>query len=243
VFKVDKDSLLPIYYQIEEGLKSMIASNELQPGEMIPSERELCDRYDVSRMTVRQAINNLVNEGYLVRQRGKGTFVGMTKIEQGLKGLTSFTEDMKVRGMKPTSILLDFREIKVTPALSDKLAIHENEWVIEMQRIRLADDIPMAYESVYMPKGLVPELTKEIASKSLYDYIEKEKKLSIAHADQTLEAAVAKPKEADILEINEGAPVLLIERTTYQETGKPLEFVRSIYRGDRYKFKIELVRS
>jgi GntR family transcriptional regulator len=243
VFKVDKDSLLPIYFQIEEGLKSLISSGELQPGGMIPSERELCDRYDVSRMTVRQAINNLVNDGFLIRKRGRGTFVGMGKIEQGLKGLTSFTEDMKARGMNPTSILLDFREIKATAALSAKLQIHENEWLIEMQRIRLADDIPMAYESVYLPKELVPELTKEIASQSLYDYIEKEKKLVIVQADQSLEASVAKQKEAEILQINKGAPVLAIERTTFLTTGNPLEFVRSIYRGDRYKFKIELVRS
>lgn len=242
MFKIDKDSLLPIYYQIEEGMKELIATEELKPGDVVPSERELAERYNVSRMTVRQAINNLVNDGYLVRQRGKGTFVANSKIEQGLQGLTSFSEDMRARGMNPSSKLLEFNLIQAPAAIAIKLAINEGEPIYELKRIRLADDLPMAYEMLYISQQLVPNLTKEIVSSSIYEYIENELKINITKGEQSLEASIARKNEAAILQIKEGAPVLLIERTSYMDNQKPLEFVQSVYRGDRYKFKIEMER-
>ncbi|MFC3884911.1 GntR family transcriptional regulator [Bacillus songklensis] len=242
MFKVDKDSLLPIYYQIEEGLKELIAREELKAGDIVPSERELAERYNVSRMTVRQAINNLVNDGYLVRQRGKGTFVANSKIEQGLQGLTSFSEDMRARGMNPSSKLLEFNLIQAPVTIASKLAINEGEFICEIKRVRLADDIPMAYERLYISRKLVPDLTEEIVSSSMYEYIENTLNINIVKGEQTLEASIARKNEAAILQINEGAPVLLIERTSYMDNQKPLEFVQSVYRGDRYKFKIEMER-
>jgi GntR family transcriptional regulator len=242
VFKVDKDSLMPIYYQIEEGLKELIAREELKPGDVVPSERELAERYNVSRMTVRQAINNLVNDGYLVRKRGKGTFVANSKIEQGLQGLTSFSEDMRARGMNPSSKLLEFNLIQAPATIAAKLAIDEGESIYEIKRVRLADDIPMAYEMLYISQHLVPGLTKEVVSSSIYDYIENTLNISITKGEQSLEASVARKNEAAILQIKEGAPVLLIERTSYMDNQKPLEFVQSVYRGDRYKFKIKMER-
>ncbi|WP_328589513.1 GntR family transcriptional regulator [Priestia abyssalis] len=242
MFKVDKDSLLPIYYQIEEGMKELIAREELKPGDLVPSERELAERYDVSRMTVRQAINNLVNDGYLVRQRGKGTFVAHSKIEQGLQGLTSFSEDMRARGMSPSSKLLEFNRIKASMTIAAKLKIGEGESVYEIKRVRLADDIPMAYEMLYISEELVPDLTEEALGSSIYEYMENTLNIRIAKGEQVLEASLARKNEAAILQIKEGASVLLIERTSYMENEKPVEFVQSIYRGDRYKFKIEMER-
>lgn len=242
MFKVNKDSLLPIYYQIEEGMKELIAREELKPGDLVPSERELAERYEVSRMTVRQAINNLVNDGYLVRQRGKGTFVASSKIEQGLQGLTSFSEDMRERGMTPGSKLLEFNLVKVSAAIASKLKIDEGELVYEIKRVRLADELPMAYEMLYISQHIAPGLTEEIAGASIYEYLEKALNITIAKGEQSLEASIARKNEAAILQIKEGAPVLLIERTSYMDNQKPLEFVQSIYRGDRYKFKIEMER-
>lgn len=239
---ISKDSHIPIYYQLETEIKELIEKKDLKPGDPISSEREFSEKYNISRMTVRQAINNLVNEGILVRQRGKGTFVAKPKVEQALQGLTSFSEDMIARGMVPITKIIDFQMIPSTRKIAEKLAIDEGALVYEVQRLRLADDIPMAVETSYLPESLFRGLTKEIALSSLYQYVETNLNLQINHAVQSLESSVVRKKEAEILELKEGSPVLLIERFSYLENHKPFEYVKSIYRGDRYKFIINMKR-
>jgi GntR family transcriptional regulator len=239
---INKDSPLPIYYQLEQGIKDLIEKSKLKPGEMIPSERELAETYEISRMTVRQAINNLVNDGYLVRKRGKGTFVAANKIVQPLKGLTSFSEDMRARGMEPGTKVLDFQTIQASKSIAEHLQIPEGADTYEIKRVRLADHLPMALETSYIPCNLVSGLTREIVSGSMYEFIEHQLGLKIKSGVQVLEASVARKVEAEILEIKEGAPVLLIQRHSYLEKNQPLELVKSVYRGDRYKFTVEMVR-
>ncbi|MDA7025075.1 GntR family transcriptional regulator [Bacillus sp. CLL-7-23] len=239
---IKKDSHIPIYYQIETEIKKLVESANLKPGDLIPSEREFAEKYGVSRMTVRQAVNNLVNEGILVRQRGKGTFIAKPKIEQTLEGLTGFSEDMKSRGMSPGTKMLGFQIIVCDQRMALKLQINEGASIYEVKRIRLADGIPMAYEISYLPVDLIKDLTEEIMYASLYDYIENTLSLKIARATQTLEPSIAYKAESDSLDIDEGTPVLLIERYSYLEDGKPFEYVKSIYRGDRYKFIIDMKR-
>lgn len=239
---INKHSPLPIYYQLEQGIKEMIEKGQLQPGEMIPSEREWAETYEISRMTVRQAINNLVNDGYLVRKRGKGTFVATKKIEQPLKGLTSFSEDMRARGMVPGTKLLAFHTVPAPLSFAKQLGIDEGEEIYEIRRIRLADGLPMALETAYVPCSLVPGLTEQNVSGSIYEFIENKLGLTIRSATQLLEASVARKLEAELLQIREGAPVLLIQRNSYLQTGQPLEIVKSVYRADRYKFMIEMER-
>jgi GntR family transcriptional regulator len=233
---IDKNSPIPIYHQLEEYIKSQIESGALKVDEAIPSEREYAERYQISRMTVRQAINNLVNEGYLYRQKGRGTFVNKQKVEQKLQGLTSFTEDMLERGMKPSSKLLSFQIIPADIQVASRLKLKENTPVYEIQRVRLADDVPMALETTYLPANLVKGLTEEIINQSLYKYIEDTLLLTISEAAQQIEAASAKEIEVKHLEIEKGSPVLLILRTSYLQDGTPFEFVKSAYRADRYKF-------
>lgn len=242
-FKIDKDSPLPIYFQLEEGVKESIEKGELKPGDLIPSEREFSEQFEISRMTVRQALNNLVNNGYLVRKQGRGTFVAQQKIEQKLKGLTSFSEDMRSRGMVPSTKLLEFRQVAASKPVADKLMLAEGAMVYEMKRVRLADDTPMALETSYLPVDLVAGLDESTAQGSLYDYIENTLKLTIGHATQVLEASIAKGLECKILEIKEGTPVLLIKRYTSLDNGQPLEVVHSIYPGSRYKFVIDMQRT
>lgn len=198
--------------------------------------------YEISRMTVRQAINNLVNDGYLVRKRRKRTFVATKKIEQPLKGLTSFSEDMRARGMVPGTTLLAFHTIPASPSFASQLGIGEGEGVYEIHRIRLADGLPMALETAYVPCSLVPGLTEQNVSGSIYEFIENKLGLTIRSETQVLEASVARKLEAELLQIKEGAPVLLIQRNSYLQTGQPLEIVKSVYRADRYKFMIEMER-
>lgn len=237
---INRDSPLPIYYQLEQSIKELIESHKFKQGEIIPSEREFAEKYQISRMTVRQAINNLVNDGFLKRERGKGTFVANQKIEK--KGLTGFSEDMLSRGMIPGTKVLDFAILKADSKSATKLEIKEGSPIYQIKRLRFADDEPMAYEILLMSADLVPGLTLEVARKSIYEFVEKDAGLHISTGTQEIEATTAKKNEAELLQIDEGAPILLIQRKTFIENKQPLEFVQSYYRADRYKFIIEINR-
>ena len=157
---IDKQSPIPMYHQIIENLKKQIEDGTLTPDTLIPSEREYAEHFGISRMTVRQALSNLVNEGYLYRQKGKGTFVSRKKIEQPLQGLTSFTEDMSQRGLKASSQLLHFKSIICPVHLLPTLQLSDNDMVYEIKRIRLANAEPMAIETSYIPESVADGLTK-----------------------------------------------------------------------------------
>ena len=233
---INKNSPVPIYHQLEEYIKQQIENGTLMEEASIPSEREYAQTLQISRMTVRQAINNLVSEGYLTRQKGRGTFVNKKKVEQELQGMTSFTEDMLSRGMNPSSTLLSFQIIPADNKVALDLRIEENESVYKIKRIRLADGAPMALETAFIPVEIVPGLTKENSNLSLYQYIEGNLSLSISEATQEIEASIADSRNAEALAINEGDPILLIERISYLENGTPFELVKSTFRADRYRF-------
>ncbi|UYY99230.1 GntR family transcriptional regulator [Peribacillus frigoritolerans] len=239
---IDKNSPLPIYFQIEEQIKRKIENGEFQAHDALPSEREYAEQFEISRMTVRQAINNLVNDGYLYRQKGRGTFVADKKLEQQLNGLTSFTEDMKARGLNPSSKLLSFEIIPADKKIASELHISLYAPVYEIKRIRLADDVPMALETVYMSANLIKGLTEEIINLSLYQYVENYVKLKIDYASQTLESSIASELEVTHLAIPKQSPILFIQRNTFLIDGTPLEYVKSAYRADRYKFTINISR-
>lgn len=239
---IDKNSPLPLYYQLEEQIKTTIESEELVPGDALPSERELSESYQISRMTVRQAITNLVNKGYLYREQGKGTFVSNQKFEQNLQGLTSFTEDMKARHLIPGNKLLHFEIFPAEKDIRERLSLEEDELIYKIKRIRLANEEPIAIETSYLPVNLIPQLTPDILKKSLYTYIEDVLHLKIGQATQTVEAALVSEEDSIHLGVKKGVPVLLIQRETFLEDGKPLELVKSSYRADKYKFKINIER-
>lgn len=241
---IKKDSPIPIYYQLGERIKELIEKGELKPGDSLPAEREYAEQFQISRMTVRQAFTQLVNEGFLNRIQGKGTFVAerKPKIEQMLQGLTSFTEDMQARGMKPGSELVRFEIIPATSEIANQLGITEYGPVYEIKRIRLADNVPMALETNYISANFIKGLTEQIVNRSLYSYIEEQLSLTIDHATQVIESSIANDLEAQYLNIQPGAPIMLIQRNTFLKDGTPVEFVKSIYRADRYKFMIQMKR-
>ncbi|MCK1991203.1 GntR family transcriptional regulator [Peribacillus muralis] len=240
---IHKNSPIPIYYQLEEAIKKAIQNHRLLPGEMIPSERDYTEKYEISRMTVRQAISNLVNDGYLYRQRGIGTFVAHQKIEQPLQGLTSFSEDMQSRGHEPSTRVISLTEIKADSDLAAKLEVEAGTPIVELKRVRLADRLPMSFETVYLSKDLSRGMTEEMAQTSFYSYIEKTFRLKIQYGRQSIEASIAQKTEAEMLGIAEGAPVLLIERISRLDSKKPFEVAQSVYRADRYKLTIDMERS
>lgn len=239
---LNKDSHIPIYIQIEDELKQRIYLGDYEVGKPIPSERDLSKFFEVSRMTVRQAITNLVTDGLLYREKGKGTYVAAPKLEQPLTGLTSFTEDMLARGLIPSSKLIKF-EKKVAPAdIARELQLQETDEVYHIVRIRNADDQPMAIERNYLPVKLFPNLSREEIDKSLYHLIEDDYNLKIGKAIQKMEAALVAKEDSKFLQLEPNAVVLVIIRISSLEDGRPFEVVRSSYRADRYKFITEIKR-
>ncbi|MBR3118835.1 GntR family transcriptional regulator [Oceanobacillus profundus] len=237
-----KESPIPLYFQLEQVIKEMIEKKELKPGDLVPSEREYAEKYQISRMTVRQAMNNLTSEGYLQRERGKGTFVAYKKFEQDLEHLTSFSEDMRLRGMVAGTKVLEFNIIKASGWLAKKLGLEEGSSVYEIKRLRLGDQLPIAFQIFYTSVDRIPGLTREIAEQSIYQHIENETELRILSAEQEVEATIARKHMADALDIKIGDPILYISRVSLTENDIPLEYVQSYYRADRYKYKVKINR-
>jgi GntR family transcriptional regulator len=236
---LNKSSIVPIYHQLKTLIQNRILSGEYAIGAQLPSERELCDTYAISRMTVRQAIIDLVNDGLVKRERGRGSYVAKPKIEQGLQ-LTSFTEEMRRRNMNPGTRLLSLRTCVAEGRSVDRLQLSQDRNIHCIVRLRLADGEPMAIETCHIPVSLLPALSPgSLEHGSLYATL-RETGLCMAYAEQTVEASLAKSDEAELLNIKYKAPVLLIERTTYLADTTPLEYVRSVYRADRYKFSLRL---
>jgi GntR family transcriptional regulator len=232
-----------LYRRLMDYLREEIDAGHLQPGEQIPSERELSERFHMSRMTVRHALNELVNEGILYRHQGKGTFVGRPKIRQNLRGLSSFTEDMISRGLRPGARVLSVEVVSAPYRVRHALGLPEQSQVVRLERLRLADGEPMALEVTHLPYprfgGLVGE---DLESTSLYHLLEGRFGINFGTALQAIEPALADAALARTLLVKEGSLLLLLERTTYSRQGEPIEFVSSHYRADRYRFEVQLER-
>ncbi len=241
---IDKNSPIPAYYQIMGHLREKIAAGDYPVNSTLPPERELVEMYQVSRMTVRQAIAELVNEGILVRRKGIGTFVAPPKLEQHLSSLTSFTEDMAQRGMKAGGRILSFKEIVPDSTIRKILNVNAQDTVFESVRLRLADEEPMALETTTLIASLCPGLKREdLENQSLYKLLTERWGLQLEYATQSLEPILAPPHEAALLHVAPGAPLLLMHRVTHDQSGRVFEHVKSLYRGDRYKFVIDLHRN
>jgi GntR family transcriptional regulator len=239
---LNKQSAAPLYLQLKQVLESQMVDGILAPHHRIGSERELSERYGLSRMTVRRALAELVQEGRLYTSVGKGTFVAEPKISQSLQALTSFSEDMRARGMTPTARLLRREIIPAPDVVAQHLRVEEGSDVACLERLRLADGEPMALETAYLLfEGMEQLLTLDLGG-SLYALLREQFDLIPAHAVQELEARIARPRERVLLKLNEGAPVLAQQRTTSNAERRPFEYVQSIYRGDRYRFVVQLVK-
>ena len=215
---------------------------QLAVGDAIPSERQLSSDLGVSRLTVRAALDDLVREGLLVRRRGSGTFVSEPKIAQELT-MTSFTEDMRRRGMVPASRTLDLRTVPAGAHLGRLLKVSPSEPVVVIIRLRLADRETMAIETLHVRESLIPGLTAaDLEQQSFYELLEARYGVSIASGIQTIEPTVTNEDESSGLGVPLHSPAFLFERTTQTREGAVVEYVRSIYRGDRYRLVTELNR-
>lgn len=238
---IDKSQPLPIYYQLKEILRQRIESGEWQPGDLIPSERDLCNEHGISRMTVRQAIVALVNEGRLRREQGKGTFVAQPKIEQRLGSVTSFTQDMSSRGKRVESQVLRQELTLAQPEVAAALGLEPNKQVMLLERLRLVDGVPLALETCHLHFPGCESLRQEdLAHQSLYNVLARKYGLVPSQAYQQMEATICEPYPLRLLGLSRGSPVLLIRRTALMQDGHAFEYTVSIYRGDKYIFHAQL---
>jgi GntR family transcriptional regulator len=209
-------------------------------GEAIPSERQLTADLGVSRLTVRAALDELVRDGYLVRRRGSGTFVSEPKIAQELT-MTSFTEDMQRRGMSPASRTLELKIVPAGAQLGRLLHVSPSEPVMVAKRLRLADHETMAIETLHVRESLVPDLTAaDLQEHSFYELLRNRYVTTVSGGVQTFEPTVTDEEESEALGVPLHSPAFLFERVSRDSSGEVVEFVRSVYRGDRYRIVTDL---
>lgn len=236
------ESLIPLYHQLIERLKNSIEKGHWTLGDKIPSENQLMEQFGVSRNTVKKAIEELVQEGILYRIQGKGTFVAKPKLQQSLMGFYSFSKVLKEKGLNPKDIILKIEEVKPNAKIKEALQLSENVNVIEMKRLRCAEDEPYILESSFIPKHVVTDIEqlKKVGEISLYDLFSQQFNTVVTRANEAFEPVLIRADESEYLQTEVGRPALLLERTAYDTNGVPVEFCISIVRGDRCRFYTEL---
>jgi GntR family transcriptional regulator len=239
---LQQNSVIPLYYQLMDRLRELIEKENWKPGDRIPSENQLMDEYGVSRNTAKKAIEELVQEGILYRIQGKGTFVAKPKLQQSLMGFYSFSKVLKENGLHPKDIILKIEEVKPSRKIIDALQLDENENVIEVKRLRCANDDPYILESSFIPKSVVTDIEhlKKVGEISLYDLFAQQFKVVVSRAKEAFEPVLIRAEESGYLQTKEGRPALLLERIAYDTVERPVEFCISIVRGDRCRFYTEL---
>jgi GntR family transcriptional regulator len=241
---LERKSGVPLYYQIQQRLIGQIRSGEFRPGQPLPSLQELAARLGVSQMTARQAVRALCDQGLMYSKQGKGTFVSAFKHERNFRQVLSFTEEMKMRGSAPSSRVLSFRIEPANREVRTALELSPGQNVFRLQRIRYSDRRPMGIETSCLPQHICPDLMKTFdPSQSLYQELSERYGIQMEVTDEVVEVGRATAKEAAMLKIAPGSPVFLFTRTGYSENGRPLEYVKSLYRGDRYKIVQRLMRA
>ena len=240
---LDRRSFKPIYYQLGELIQNLIEDEVLEHGMQLPSERDLIEHFDISRNTVRKAIDSLINDGLVYRVQGKGTFVATDKMQYGLFGLRSFSEEMRMRGLNPGGKVLDFTQLRPSPRISQALQLKEGQEVFRIERLRTADSEPMALHTSYIPRHLVPDLKqKNLKDRSLYTIYEEDYRLIIWRAERAIQPVIARDYEMEMLEIQPESPLLLVEGTTFLVEDQPVEYAKIVYRSDRFQFRIHSLR-
>jgi len=233
------DGPAPLYLRLQDRIANAIEKGALKPLDALPGERDIADAFKVSRVTVRKALAGLVERGLLRQRQGSGTFVAppTQRVEQALSRLTSFSEDMRLRGLKPTVRWLA-REVSLpSPQEAMRLSLSPSETVSRLRRLRLAGGVPMAIELATLPTRYLPD--PQLVETSLYDVLAQRGALPV-RALQRLSAANLNAEDALLLEVPAGAAALAIDRLSFLDNGSAVEFTQSWYRGDAYDFVAEL---
>lgn len=241
---IDHQSPIPYYVQVKEVLRDRIKSGVWKHNDQLPSEAELCEIFAVSRTVIRQALQDLIHDGLVVRLKGKGSFVAPAKIsEQLVQKLTGFYHDMTAQGYKPVTQVLRQQVTPAAPQTAEHLALEPGTPVIEIVRLRFVNDIPIVLVTSYLPYALCPGLAQDgLSHQSLYDLLEKKYGLYITNGRRVIQAVPASENEAQLLEVSRGAPLFLLDSVSYLANGMPVEYYFAYHRGDRSQFEVELIR-
>ncbi len=232
----------PAWVQIEEQLADRIESGALAPGERLPPERDLADALEVSRMTVRQALGSLAARGLVERGVGRGTYVRRgARVVHDLARVSSFTDEAARQGLEAGARILQAHECAAPEHVARALRIERDARVVRLARVRLAGDLPVSLEDTWLPSARFPGLLEQDLSGSLYTLLGTRYDLSPVSATERLEAVAARAYEVDALGVEEGTPLMLVERVTFAADGTPVEFTRDRHRGDRSHFVIHVV--
>jgi GntR family transcriptional regulator len=239
---LERSNPLPLYYQLKEVLKQQIQAGHLAPHTAIPSEPELVSRYHVSRATVRQALTELVNEGLLYRQHGKGTFVCEPRVKQNVSELSSLTTELQRRGKRPGGMLIVSELVRGNEAIRQQLRLADDEQLVRLERLRTADGQPIALEIDYLPyprSSGVYQRAREAGEGSLYELMISEG-LIPAMAEQSLTADRAGRRESELLRVSSGDAGLRLTSVAFDQTGLPLLVSESFFPGERFDFRLTL---
>ena len=241
---VDRDNPLPLHVQLKQALGDSIVRGEWKPGQQLPGEPELCRTFDVSRTTVRQALDELARQGVVVREQGRGTYVAQPKlIGSAAQRLSGFHEDMSTLGRPLVSQVLRQQVTAADELVADRLDLKPGDPVVEIERLRLVEGQPIVLTTTYLPEALCPGLAKaDLRRRSLYEFLHTECRRTLARGWRTIEAVAADSRQARLLGTRKGAPLILIQSVSYLSNGRPIEYYFAYHRGDRSRFEVELVR-
>lgn len=225
----------PMYIRIHNQIKRDIETHVYKVGDRIPAERQLAVKFGVSRMTLRQAIKTLEEEGILERRLGSGTYVANQKVQEKMSGIMSFTEITKANGQKPSSKLILYQIGKPSLSEKEKLKLKSDADVLRMERIRYADDVPICHEIVTIPYSLVKNNSKEEISSHLYETLEKNG-YQIGKVTEHISASISNENEARLLKVKKGIALITRRQVTELSDGQPFEYTRASYVAERFEF-------
>lgn len=239
---IDPYSTEPLYYQLKEILRKNILAGVWKAGDKIPTEKELSETFGVSTAVVRQAVSLLVDEGFLVKRQGKGTFVVDTRVRQGPRKLSSFSEEMAAMGLKASSIVLEKGIKEADEKISKALQIQPKTRVIMVKRLRLANDEPLGIQTFYIPEYMVPDFLQNDLTQSLYELLETKYGIVIKSAHEKYYATILDKYECKLLKVKWPFAGFIVERSAFDATGSPVEYTESVIRSDKYSVQVHLRR-
>jgi GntR family transcriptional regulator len=234
---------MPLRYQLLEALRTQITQQTFKAGQQLPTEKALMETYRVSRHTVREAVRDLIGEGLVRVERGRGTFVVPPRIEQELTSLTGFVEDMLLLGRRPDARVLGVSKVEASAGVAAKLGLSEGDQVVRIERIRLGDDQPISFDLTFLPAALGEKIVREdLRIYPIFSLLEDQVGIVLDKAEYYLEARAADRKVARALEVATGSPLLVIERTVFDLDHRPVDYELLHYRGDRLRYLVRLDR-
>ena len=241
---IDHQSPIPYYVQVKDVIRERIKNGTWKVNDQLPSEAELCDLFGVSRTVIRQALQELIHDGLIVRRKGKGSFVASKKISESLvQKLTGFYHDMVDQGYTPITRVLSQGIVPASEDVAAHLDIDPGDPVVEIVRQRFVQNTPIVVVTTYIPYTLCPKLVNDdLSNQSLYTLLETKYRLYISHGRRTIQAVPADGNEAQLLEVNKGSPLFRLDSISYLSDNTPVEYYFAYHRGDRSQFEVELIR-